>query len=99
MNLFRVAKICDNTLSCLKEKQLLSIITVIHLLDLGVSTTSALNIFLVAQVLFTFSKITKLKAMRLTESIRNFPFTVVGDLETTTGYISEIEGGSMFMTS
>ena len=28
-----------------------------------------------------------------------FPFTVVGDLETTTGYISEIEGGSIFATS
>ena len=28
-----------------------------------------------------------------------FPFTVVGDLETTTGYISEIKGGSMFATS
>ena len=28
-----------------------------------------------------------------------FPFTVVGDLETTTGYISEIEGESMFVTS
>ena len=30
---------------------------------------------------------------------KDFPFTVVGDLETTTGYISEIEGGSMFATS
>ena len=28
-----------------------------------------------------------------------FPFTVVGDLETTTGYIYETEGGSMFATS
>lgn len=26
-----------------------------------------------------------------------FPYTVVGDLETTNGYISEIEGGSMFV--
>ena len=30
---------------------------------------------------------------------KDFPFTVVGDLETTTGYISEIEGGSVFATS
>ena len=30
---------------------------------------------------------------------KHFPFTVVGDLETTTGYISEIEGESMFVTS
>ena len=30
---------------------------------------------------------------------KDFPFTVVEDLETTTGYISEIEGGSMFTTS
>ena len=30
---------------------------------------------------------------------KDFPFTVIGDLETTTGYISEIEGGSMFATS
>ena len=30
---------------------------------------------------------------------KHFPFTVVGDLETTTGYISEVEGGSMFATS
>ena len=30
---------------------------------------------------------------------KDFPFTVVGDLETTTGYISEIEGESMFVTS
>ena len=30
---------------------------------------------------------------------KDFPFTVVGDLETTTGYISEIEGGSMFASS
>ena len=29
----------------------------------------------------------------------DFPFTVVGDLETATGYISELEGGSMFATS
>ena len=27
-----------------------------------------------------------------------FPFRVVGNLETTTGYISEIEGGSIFAT-
>ena len=30
---------------------------------------------------------------------KGFPFTVVGDFETTTGYISEIEGGSMFAMS
>ena len=30
---------------------------------------------------------------------KDFPFTVVGDLETTTRYISEIDGGSMFATS
>ena len=30
---------------------------------------------------------------------KDFLFTVVGDLETTTGYISEIKGGSMFATS
>lgn len=30
---------------------------------------------------------------------KDFPFTVVGDLETITGYISEIEGGSMFAIS
>ena len=30
---------------------------------------------------------------------KDFLFTVVGDLETTTGYISELEGGSMFPTS
>ena len=30
---------------------------------------------------------------------KDFPFTVVGDLEITTDYISEIEGGSMFATS
>ena len=30
---------------------------------------------------------------------KHFPFTVVSDLETTTGYISEIEGGPMFATS
>ena len=30
---------------------------------------------------------------------RDFPFTVVGDLEITSSYISEIEGGSMFATS
>ena len=30
---------------------------------------------------------------------KDFPFIVVGDLETTSGYISEIEGGSMFATS
>ena len=31
---------------------------------------------------------------------KDFPFTVVGvDLETTTGYISETEGGSMFAMS
>ena len=30
---------------------------------------------------------------------KDFPFTVVGDLETTTGYILGIEGGSMFATS
>ena len=30
---------------------------------------------------------------------RDFPFTIVGDLETTTGYILEIEGGSMFAIS
>ena len=29
----------------------------------------------------------------------DFPFTVVGDLETTTGYISELEGGSVLATS
>ena len=30
---------------------------------------------------------------------KDFPFTVVGDLESTTGYISELEGGSIFATS
>ena len=30
---------------------------------------------------------------------KDFPFTVVGDLETTTGYISEVEGRSVFATS
>ena len=30
---------------------------------------------------------------------KNFPFAVVGDLETNTGCISELEGGSMFATS
>ena len=30
---------------------------------------------------------------------KDFPFTVVGDLESTTGYISELEGGSTFATS
>ena len=30
---------------------------------------------------------------------KDFPFTVLGDLETTTRYISEVEGGSMFATS
>ena len=30
---------------------------------------------------------------------KGFSFTVVGHLETTTGYISELEGGSMFATS
>ena len=30
---------------------------------------------------------------------KDFLFTVVGDLKTTTGYISEIEGGSLFATS
>ena len=30
---------------------------------------------------------------------KDFPFTVVGDLETTIGYISEMEGSSMFATS
>ena len=30
---------------------------------------------------------------------KDFSFTVVGDLETTKGYISELEGGSMFATS
>ena len=30
---------------------------------------------------------------------KDFPFTVVDNLETTTGYISEVEGGSMFATS
>ena len=30
---------------------------------------------------------------------KDFPFTVDGDLETTNGYVSEIEGGSMFATS
>ena len=29
---------------------------------------------------------------------KDFSFTIVGDLEATTGYISEIEGGSMFAT-
>ena len=29
----------------------------------------------------------------------DFPFTVTADLETTTGYNSEIEGGSIFTTS
>ena len=30
---------------------------------------------------------------------KDFPFTVLGDLETTTGYISEIVEGSVFITS
>ena len=30
---------------------------------------------------------------------KSFSFIVVGNLETTTGYISEIESGSMFATS
>ena len=30
---------------------------------------------------------------------KDFPFTLVGEFETTTGYISEIEGGFMFSTS
>ena len=30
---------------------------------------------------------------------KDFPITKTGDLETTTGYISEIEGGFMFATS
>ena len=30
---------------------------------------------------------------------KDFPFTLVGDLETTTGYISAVEGGSVFATS
>ena len=30
---------------------------------------------------------------------KDFAFTAVGDMETTTGYISEVEGGSVFATS
>ena len=44
-------------------------------------------------------KMTILNPTKITYKKKDFPFTVLGDLETTTGYISEVEGGSVFATS
>ena len=81
----------------LKLRRHFDVITAIYFFD---TWQSIRNMLLTALDVWVFFIVFKIIISNLTKinlkHKKKFPFTVVDDLETTTGYISEVEGGPMF---